>query len=80
MKTIQMPREEALARVTALAKDIQQFVASKRELSDIAIDALLSTYLTVAQETGRLHEVPPVLLSVVEGIAKSLLTPPSIKH
>ena len=75
-----MPREEALARVTALAKEIQQFVASKRELSDIAIDALLSTYLTVAQETDRLHEVPPVLLGVVEGIAKSFLAPPPIKH
>lgn len=79
-ETISNPREEAIARVTALSTAIQEFVASKRELSNIAVDALLSAYLTVANRTGCLHEVPPVLLKVVESIANNLLAAQSTKH
>lgn len=79
-KTIEIPREEAVARVTALANEIQQLVASKKELADIVLDALLSCYVTVADATGRLHEVPPVLLSAAQGIASTLVAAQSTKH
>ena len=77
---ISMPREEAVARTAALSKAIQEFVASKRELVDISLDALLNAYLSGAEQTGRLHEVPPVLLKAVEAIAHDLLAPQSTKH
>lgn len=70
--TVEIDRAEAHERVMVLSLSIQQCLAEKKELVDITLDALLATYLTVAQQTGRLHETPEVLLRTVESIAKAL--------
>lgn len=77
-RMITMPEEEALKRVATLSKGIQEFLASRGELTDITLGALLQSYLSVADQTGRLHEVPLVLCGVIEmaarGLAESRIT------
>ena len=66
---VSMTTEELFNRTQQLSLRIQQFVSEQPELVDIALSAMLSAYLTAALKTGRLHEVPPVLLKAVEAIA-----------
>lgn len=72
-KILTMPRDEAQKRVAALSQTITQLVVDSGELVDLSMDALLSSYLAIAEQTGRMHEVPPVLLNVAEALTKSLI-------
>lgn len=75
MTTVAINQAEALERRDALAREIRALVVSKRELTDIVLDALLSAYVNVADETGRLKEVPPVLRKIAEAVALDQLVP-----
>ena len=66
---VSMTTEERFNRTEVLSQRVQGFVSEQHELVDIALDAMLSAYLSAAANTGRLHEVPPVLLKAVEVIA-----------
>lgn len=76
-----MPREEASKRVAVLCHGITQLIADSGELVDLSLDALLSSYLTIAEQTGRMHEVPAVLSKVAQALSNGLISPQStIKH
>ena len=76
-----MPREEASKRVAVLCQGITQVIADSGELVDLSLDALLSSYLTIAEQTGRMHEVPAVLSKVAQALSNGLISPQStIKH
>lgn len=66
--TIAMTQAEALERRVALTQAIVTFVSGKRELTDLVLDALLSAYLNVADETGRLPEVVLVMRKAADAI------------
>jgi len=73
-KTISMPLDEALERRDALVRAVLDLVTSRRELTDVVLDALLTAYLVAAEETGRLPEVPKVLRSAIASIENESLT------
>ena len=76
-----MPRDEASKRVEVLCKGITQLIADSGELVDLSLGALLSSYLTIAEQTGRIHEVPAVLSNVAQALSNGLIPPQStIKH
>ena len=76
-----MPREEAAKRVAVLCQGITQLIADSGELVDLSLDALLSSYLTIAEQTGRMHEVPAVLSNVAQALSNGQISPSStIKH
>ncbi|UBQ43983.1 hypothetical protein [Comamonas thiooxydans] len=76
-----MPREEASKRVAVLCQGITQLIADSGELVDLSLDALLSSYLTIAEQTGRMHEVPAVLSKVAQALSNGLIPPQSVtKH
>lgn len=75
-----MTEKDALQRTAALSMSIQQFLVSKGELVDITLNGLLSAYFSIADTTGRLQEVPPVFLRVVETIALQLTQAQATKH
>ena len=76
-----MPRDEASKRVAVLCKGITQLIADSGELEDLSLDALLSSYLTIAEQTGRMHEVPAVLSKVAQALSNGLISPQTtIKH
>lgn len=76
-----IPREEASKRVAVLCQDITQLIADSGELVDLSLDALLSSYLTIAEQTGRMHEVPEVLSKVAQALSSGLTPPQSTtKH
>ncbi|BEU96582.1 hypothetical protein ACDW_22870 [Acidovorax sp. DW039] len=78
---VTMTQEEMLDRTEQLSLRIQEFVSQQSELVDIALNSMLSAYLTAALKTGRLHEVPPVLLKAVEAIALGQIGPMAVtKH
>ena len=84
-KILTMTREEANQRVAVLCTGITQLIADSGELVDLTMDALLSSYLTIAEQTGRIHEVPHVLTNVAQtlnqALNKGLIPPPSTtKH
>ena len=80
-KILTMTREEASQRVAVLCTGITQLIADSGELVDLSMDALLSSYLTIAEQTGRIHEVPHVLANVANALSKGLIPPPSTtKH
>lgn len=58
---ILLPAQEAQQRLNTLVLELGTFLSTKRELTDIVLDALLNTYLKVAVSTGRIHEVPSAL-------------------
>lgn len=76
-----MPREEASKRVAVLCQGITQVIADSGGLVDLSLDALLSSYLTIAEQTGRMHEVPAVLSNVAQALSNGQISPSStIKH
>lgn len=78
---VSMTAEELLNRTEVLSRGIQEFVSGQQELVDISLNAMLSAYLSAAANTGRLHEVPSVLLKAVEAIALGQLGPMAVtKH
>ena len=77
---ISMTEKDALERIATLSTSIQQFLTSKGELVDITLNALLSAYLSIADTTGRLQEVPPVLLHTVEAIVHRFTQAQATKH
>lgn len=80
-KILTMPREEASQRVAVLCQGITQLIADSGELVDLSLDALLSSYLTIAEQTGRIHEVPIVLTNVAQSLSNGLNSiQPTTKH
>lgn len=76
-----IPREEASKRFAALCQGITQLIADSGELVDLSLDALLSSYLTIAEQTGRMHEVPAVLSKVAQALSSGLISSQSTtKH
>ena len=71
-KILSMPRDEAEKRVATLRTGILQLLKESEELVDLTLDALLTSYLTIAEQTGRIHEVPTVLSNVAQALANGL--------
>lgn len=77
MKAINsVAHEEAVAHVSSLSLAIQQFISDQGVPVGTALNALIASYLAVADATGRLHEVPPLMLEVAETIARQLAATP----
>ena len=76
-----MPCEEAAQRVAVLCEGITQLIADSGELVDLSLGALLSSYLTIAEQSGRMHEVPAVFSNVGQALSKGLISvQPTTKH
>lgn len=71
---VEITTQEHRQRLDALVHEIQQLLVSKRELTDIVLDALLNTYLQIAKGSGRWEEVPHVLLMFARKAAEDLTT------
>jgi hypothetical protein len=80
LELVELPREEVVLRSKALAAEVKGLVASKKELVDIVLDALISAYAQVADESGRLAETPVVLRMVAARLEAVSAARPTTIH